>query len=74
MTELLFRLHLPREEALRYYQGQASSVITRASNGQTIRFPALHIRPYINAAGVNGLFRIRFDDNHKLIALERVGD
>jgi hypothetical protein len=74
MTELRFRLHLPREEALRYYRGQATTVVTRASNGQTISFPAQHIRPFVNASGVNGLFRIRFDDNHKLIALERLGD
>jgi len=74
MKELRFRLELPRDEALRYYQGQASTVIARASNGQTIRFPAQHIRPFINAAGVSGVFRIRFDDNNKLIALDRVGD
>lgn len=74
MTELRFRLQLPREEALRYYQGQASSVIVRASNGQTISFPAQHIRPFINATGVSGLFRIQFDDNNKLVALDRLGD
>ncbi len=74
MKELRFRLELPRDEALRYYQGQASTVIARASNGQTISFPAQHIRPFINAAGVRGVFRIRFDDNNKLIALDRVGD
>lgn len=74
MTELRFRLDLPRDEALRYYQGQASTVIARASNGQSISFPAQHIRPFVGSNGIRGLFRIRFDDNHKLIALERVGD
>jgi hypothetical protein len=74
MTELQFRLHLTREEALRYYQGQASTVVALASNGQTISFPAQHIRPFVNVAGVNGLFQIRFDDSHKLVALERLGD
>lgn len=73
MTELRFRLNLNREEALRYYQGQASTVIVRAENGQTISFPALHIRPFVDAAGVNGLFRIRFDSQHKLQSLERIG-
>jgi hypothetical protein len=73
MTELRFRLNLSREEALRYYQGEASTVITRAENGQSISFPASHIRPFVNADGVRGLFRIRFDSRHKLQSLERIG-
>lgn len=72
MTELRFRLHLPRHEALRYYQGLVSTVVVRAHNGQTISFPAYHIRPFVDAAGINGLFRIRFDSNHKLQSLERI--
>lgn len=74
MTELRFRLNLPREEALRYYQGQASTVIVRAHTGQTISFPAQHIRPFIDARGVNGVFCIRFDSNNKLQSLERIAD
>jgi hypothetical protein len=74
MTELRFRLNLPREEALRYYQGQASAVIVRATNGQTISFPAHHIRPFVGPTGVRGVFRIRFDDNHKLVALDKISD
>lgn len=73
MTELQFRLHLSREEALLYYQGQISTLIVQAHNGQTISFPALHIRPFVDAAGVNGLFRIRFDNQNKLQSLERIG-
>lgn len=73
MTELQFRLHLSREEALRYYQGQVSTLIVQAHSGQTISFPALHIRPFVDAAGVNGLFRIRFDNQNKLQSLERIG-
>jgi Protein of unknown function (DUF2835) len=72
MTELRFYLHLPRYEALRYYQGQASSIVVRAENGQIIQFPAHHIRPFVDADGVHGLFRIRFDSQHKLQLLERI--
>ena len=74
MTELRFRLRLPRDEALRYYQGRATTVIARATNGQTVSFPAHHIRPYVNADGVNGLFRIVFDANNKLVRLDKLAE
>ena len=74
MTELRFRLHLTREEALRYYQGHASTVVVRARAGQTLSFPAHHIRPFVNADGVNGLFCIRFDSERKLQSLVKIGN
>ena len=72
MSELRFRLHLSRAQALRYYQGQASTIVVRAENGQTISFPAQHIRPFVDAAGVNGVFIIRFDDSYKLLSIHRL--
>jgi len=74
MRELRFRLHLSRNEALRYYRGLASTVVVRAETGQTLSFPAQHIRPFVNAAGVNGLFKIRFDNTNKLESIQRIGD
>ncbi|WP_036314712.1 DUF2835 domain-containing protein [Methylophaga thiooxydans] len=72
MTELRFRLHLSRNEALRYYRGEATTVIVRAETGQTVSFPAHHIRPFVDAIGVNGLFKISFDNNNKLIGIKRL--
>lgn len=72
--ELRFRMAITADEASRYYRGAALSVVVQAENGQKIQFPARYIRPFIDQAGVRGLFKIRFDDNHKLLALERVGD
>jgi hypothetical protein len=65
-------LSISREEALRYYQGQAVSVIVKTENGQRLQFPAEHIRPYIDHLGVNGVFQIEFDDNHKLLGLTQL--
>lgn len=73
-SELIFRLHVEREEAMRYYQGKAQAVITRAENGQTIRFPAIHIRRFIDQKGIHGRFLIRFDAQHKLVDLLRIGN
>lgn len=70
--ELHFRLNLPPDEALRYYQGKARFVVVTAENGQRIQFPAEHIRPFIDQTGVQGYFSIQFDDDNKLLELRRV--
>ncbi|WP_438970101.1 DUF2835 domain-containing protein [Methylophaga sp.] len=72
MTELRFRLHLSRDVALRYYRGLAATVVVRAETGQTLSFPAHHIRPFVDAAGVNGLFKISFDSNNKMQSIKRI--
>ena len=72
-TTLRFRLRLSRDEAMRYYQGSATSVVVRAENGQRLQFPAEHIRRFIDQHGVNGVFIISFDNDNKLIGLKRIG-
>jgi hypothetical protein len=71
-TTLRFRLKVSRSEALRYYKGEARFVNVRASNGQRLQFPAEHIRPFITESGVDGLFTISFDDNHKMIGVQQL--
>lgn len=70
--ELRFRMAINAEEALKYYQGLARTVVVSAENGQRIQFPAQHIRPFIDSQGVNGYFRIQFSDDNKLIGLKRI--
>jgi hypothetical protein len=72
VNELRFYLSLSRTQALSYYQGHARSVVVTAENGQRIRFPAEHIRPFVEADGVQGYFSIQFDKNNKLMGLKRL--
>lgn len=65
-------MDIGRDEALRYYRGQAVTVVVRAENGQTLSFPAHHIRPFVEVDGVHGLFSIRFDASHKLVGIRRL--
>ncbi len=71
---LTFRLNVDREEAMRYYRGEASAVVARTDSGQSLQFPALHVRRFITQNGIHGRFRIRFDDNYKLLSIERISD
>ncbi len=70
--ELRFSLRLTREQAMKYYQGTARAVIVTAENGQRLQFPAEHIRPFIDHLGVNGVFKIEFDANNKMLGLKRI--
>lgn len=70
--ELYFQLNINKQEALRYYQGSANAVVVTTTTGQKLRFPAEHIRGFIGQNGISGQFRIEFDNNNKLIGLERV--
>lgn len=71
-TTLRFSMNIPREEAMRYYDGTVRFVIVYAENGQRIQFPAQHIRPFITQSGVQGIFSLSFDDNHKMIGIQRI--
>lgn len=70
--ELHFWLSVTREQALRYYEGNARVVSVVAKNGQRIQFPAENIRPFINENGVEGHFSIQYDNNHKLIEIKQI--
>ena len=72
---LTFRLKVNREEAMRYYRGEASVVVVaRTDSGQSLQFPALHVRRFITQQGIHGRFRIHFDNEYKLLSLERIAD
>ena len=73
LKEYRFSLRISAEDYLRYYRGEAVSVIATDPHGRTIRFPATALRPYVDYQGVHGRFRLVTDDEHRLQKLERIG-
>ncbi len=72
MPDLLLQLSLSRDEVLRYYQGHATSVRAQATDGRSVQFPADLLRRYVTGAGVQGLFRLRLDQQNRLVSFERI--
>ena len=68
-----FRLAISAEDYLAYYQGGATEVVTRSDDNRVIRFPANAIRQFVTHGGISGHFEISFDENNKLIAIQRIG-
>jgi hypothetical protein len=74
MREYRFRLRIPAQDYLAYYQGAAREVLATTAEGVKVRFPANALRPFVTRDGVCGLFLLRVDANNKLQALDRLGD
>jgi hypothetical protein len=72
MNEVRFRIAITAQEYLKYYQGRVDSVVVAASNGQKIQLPAGALVKFLDHKGIKGCFRVLFDNNNKLIRLERV--
>ena len=67
-----FKLFIPADRILSYYQGIAKSVSVISYEGQRIEFPAEHLRPFLSHDGVMGEFELEFDEQHRFVALHKL--
>ena len=72
MPALVIHLNFSSTQVMGYYRGQVRSIRARATNGQTVQFPASALQKFILKDGVHGSFRIEFDEHYKFIGLEAV--
>ncbi len=72
-SEIVFQVHITQEAFLAYYQGVARSVVTQASDGRTVRFPARLLQPFLTRQGIHGVFVIRYDENNKFKEIRKIG-
>ena len=72
MQDVVFSLSITPEAYLQYYRGTAKAVIVQAEDGRRVQFPAESLKPYIQADGIHGRFRLVFDKNHKFQKLEKL--
>ncbi|VAW62815.1 hypothetical protein MNBD_GAMMA11-1703 [hydrothermal vent metagenome] len=72
MQKMRFSLSISAEQYQSYYQGSAKFVRVRTEDGRTLKFPASELQKYVSHEGIQGRFEIIFDDNHKLLRLNRL--
>ena len=68
-----FSLTLSAEQYLAYYQGAASKVVVRCTDGQSIQFPARLLTRFVTPSGVQGHFVVTCSDDMKGSTLARQG-
>ena len=71
-SSIRFRLAIPAEDYLAYYQGSAQVVVARSEDNKTIRFPASAIRKFVTRDGIFGSFEITYDENNRLISIQSI--
>ena len=67
-----FKIALSSEKYQAYYKGKAQSIQAVSLDNKKVRFPANAIRNYLTHDGIHGLFEIQFDENNKLIKVEKI--
>ncbi|WP_435794182.1 DUF2835 domain-containing protein [Neptuniibacter pectenicola] len=72
MKSILVDLHIPTDKYILMYQGVAQNVFAHALDGRSVRFPAEILKPFLLKDGINGRFRIIFDDLGKYKGIEKI--
>ena len=72
MYEIIVRLAIDADEFVRLYSGSINQVVARADDGRTVKFPANILRPFVTHDGINGTFKIYFDQQNKFSHIERI--
>ena len=74
MNEVRFRISVSADDFLLYYKGVANSITVSSVNGQVIQLPAGALLKFLDRTGVHGTFRVIYDNNHKLVRVEKVSN
>ncbi|MGL4716164.1 MAG: DUF2835 domain-containing protein [Aeromonas sp.] len=72
MKQFTFRLSLSSDEIMLMYQGHARRLIVRSEQGLTLELGIEKIRPFVAINGVHGYFRLKTQDDHRFVSLERI--
>ena len=72
--EVIISLHITAEDYLDYYKGRAKYVLAQSQDGRKVKFPANALQRFLSHDGVFGFFRLCFDENYKLISIDKIDD
>lgn len=72
MQQIIVDVDINPDEWIKLYQGSATDVHTTARDGRSVRFPARILSRFYLRDGVQGSFRILFDDQGKFVSVERL--
>ena len=65
-------LNISSYQLSEYYEGTVDSVVARATDGRTVKFPANILRSVVKNDGVYGMFELAFDKHNKFVSIRRI--
>ena len=72
MQQIIVDISISPDEWIKLYQGVATDVRTTARDGRSVSFPARILSRFFLKDGIQGSFRILFDDQGKFASIERL--
>lgn len=72
MQKMRFTVDISAEQIQSYYQGSAKFVRVQSDDGRTLKFPVSELQKFVSHTGVQGQFEIQFNDQFKLVSLNRI--
>ncbi|AMQ87692.1 DUF2835 domain-containing protein [Marinobacter sp. LQ44] len=72
MQQIIVDISISPDEWIKLYQGVATDVRTTARDGRSVRFPARILSRFFLKDGIQGSFRILFDNQGKFASIERL--
>lgn len=72
MNRFEFSINLSAQEYVQYYRGTVNKVVARCTDGSTIQFLALLLKPFVTSGGIRGTFVLSCDENGKGSEIKRV--
>ena len=72
METVSFHLKIDADTALLFYRGLKSRIQVTADDGRLINIPWKHFKTHITHSGIDGRFRITFDNSGACLDLRRL--
>lgn len=69
---LIVDLAISKDELIKLYDGRARFIHARARDGRSVRFPSNIMHKFILHDGINGTFKVVFDEHHKFKDIVRL--
>ena len=72
MPSYEFSLALSPRRTETIYRGDARYIVVESEQGLKLQLPAANFRAHVDADGIHGRFRVRIDDDNRIVSLERL--
>ncbi len=72
MRTVIVDIFISADEFVKQYQFSGAVVATYSRDGRSVQFPANILQRFISHTGIDGSFRIQFDDSGKFIQIEKI--
>ncbi len=67
-------LNISSHQLSQYYEGAVDSVVAKATDGRTVKFPANILRTVVQDDGVYGMFELTLDKRNKFVSIRRISE